>query len=184
MPLRRVIKHNERYNCIRRQNSFVFLLQLKSWSARGAFYHPDFMGYWPTISHTFLTLSTQWVSSPPSRKWSRGVSPRFHRIILCLVWIKRIRQGQGSLGFSCVTPVVETFLDRVLFRIPSNISNGAPFLNPYRSLLGLQLKLMASEFLSLCSMLSFFPRKWTFFVLLFVWHFLGICQNLFVETSL
>ena len=29
---------------------------------RGAFHYPDFMG--PTISHMFLVLSTQWMSSP------------------------------------------------------------------------------------------------------------------------
>ena len=40
----------------------------------------------PTISHTFLALSTQWVSSSPSRKWRRGASPRFHLIVYCLVF--------------------------------------------------------------------------------------------------
>ena len=46
--------------------------------------HLAFMGNCPSISHTFLALSTQWVSSPPSRKYRRGVSPRFHLIVLCL----------------------------------------------------------------------------------------------------
>ena len=30
----------------------------------GASHHPAFMGNCPTISHTFLVLSTQWMSSP------------------------------------------------------------------------------------------------------------------------
>ena len=41
------------------------------------------MGNCPTISHMFLALSTQWVSSPLSRKYRHGVSPRFHRIVWC-----------------------------------------------------------------------------------------------------
>ena len=40
---------------------------LKSWSERGTYYHPAFMDNCPTLSHTFLSLSTQWMSSP-SRK--------------------------------------------------------------------------------------------------------------------
>ena len=56
------------------------LLPLKSRSTRGASHHPAFIGNYLTISHTFLTLSTQWVSSSPSRKWRREVSPRFHLI--------------------------------------------------------------------------------------------------------
>ena len=38
----------------------------------------------PTISHTILALSTQWVSSP-LREQKRGVSPKFNLIVLCLV---------------------------------------------------------------------------------------------------
>ena len=34
--------------------------------------------------------------------------------------------GRGSLRFPCVTLVVETSSDRVTFRIPSNINDGAP----------------------------------------------------------
>ena len=59
----------------------------------------------------------------PSREQKRGVSPKFHLIV---VWYEsRELGGRGSSRFSCVTLVVETFSDRVAFRIPSNISDGA-----------------------------------------------------------
>ena len=45
----------------------------------------------PTVSQRFLGIPIQWMSSS-SREWRRGVSPRFHLIVLCLVWIKRIRR--------------------------------------------------------------------------------------------
>ena len=35
-------------------------------------------------------------------------------------------ESRGSSRFPCVTPVVETFSDRVTFRIPSNINDGTP----------------------------------------------------------
>ena len=118
------------------------LLPLKSWSTRGASHHPAFKGNYLTISHTFLTLSTQWVSSSPSRKWRREVSPRFHliafrgrvlaiptqlvsspsrewrhgvssRFHLIFLCLMWIKRIRRS-SFSCVTPVVETFsCDRV-----------------------------------------------------------------------
>ena len=56
------------------------MLRLKPWSAKGASYHPAFVGNWPTVIHTFLALSTHWMSSP-SRQWRRGVSPRFYLVI-------------------------------------------------------------------------------------------------------
>ena len=97
----------------------MFILRLKSWSASGASHHPVFMGNCPTIGHMFLVLSIQWMSFP-SRKWRWGASPKYHLIVLCLVWIKRIRR-QGEF-----TPLVQTFSsDRVAFRIPSSINNGA-----------------------------------------------------------
>ena len=43
------------------------LLRLKSRSVRRASHHPIFMGNCPVIGHTFLVLSTQWMSAP-SRK--------------------------------------------------------------------------------------------------------------------
>ena len=52
---------------------------VESLEHREASHHPVFMGNRPTIIHTFLALSTQWMSSP-SRKWGHGVSldsPRF-----------------------------------------------------------------------------------------------------------
>ena len=44
-----------------------------------------YIGNCAIIGHRFLALSIQWTSSPPSRKWKRGVSPKFHLIVLCLV---------------------------------------------------------------------------------------------------
>ena len=70
--------------------SLCLLLRLKSRSSRGAFHHSAFMGSCPTISHTFFALSTKWMSCP-SRKWGRGVSPRFHLLIFVFLWIRRIR---------------------------------------------------------------------------------------------
>ena len=48
-------------------------------------------------------------------------------ILLFCVWCKSRELGdRGSSRFSFVTPVMETFSsDRVVFRIPSNISDGA-----------------------------------------------------------
>ena len=43
---------------------FCLLLQQKFRSTRGASQHPAFMGNCPTINHTFLVLSTEWMSSP------------------------------------------------------------------------------------------------------------------------
>ena len=123
---------------------FCLILQIKSRSARGASHHLAFMGNCPIISHTFLALSIQWISSPPSRKWKRGVSPKFHHIVLCLVWIKRTRrQGEfkillcnpsgGNLRHSCINnPVKHQWRSS-----PVKTANG---LNPYQSLLGPQLK--------------------------------------------
>ena len=83
---------------------------------RGASHHSAFMGNCSTISRMYLALSIQLVS---------GVNSRFHIIILHLVRIKRIRK-QGELKILCITPVVETFSDRVAFKLLSNISDGAP----------------------------------------------------------
>ena len=63
----------------------LFIASAKAGSARGASHHLVFMGNCRTISQTFLALSTQWVSSPPSRKWRCRVSPRSHLNVLCLV---------------------------------------------------------------------------------------------------
>ena len=75
----------------------ILYLWLKYWRASGASHHPAFMGNCPTVSHAFLALPTQWIKSS-SREWRRGVSSRFHLIVLCLVWIKRIwRQGEFKI---------------------------------------------------------------------------------------
>ena len=47
-------------------------------------------------------------------------------ILFCVWYESREIGGRGSSRFSCVTPAVKTFSsDRVAFRIPSNISDGA-----------------------------------------------------------
>ena len=56
------------------------LLQLKSWSSRGASRHSAFKGSRPTIGHMLLALPAQSMSSP-SRKSERGVSPCLHLIV-------------------------------------------------------------------------------------------------------
>ena len=43
---------------------FIASAKIPGRSARGASHHPALMGNCPTISHTFLALSTQLVSSP------------------------------------------------------------------------------------------------------------------------
>ena len=82
------------------------------------------MGNCLIVSHTFLALSTQWISSP---RGSEGVGSVQDIILLFCVWCEsRELGGKGSSRFSCVSQVVETFSsDRVAFRIPSNISDGA-----------------------------------------------------------
>ena len=64
--------------------------------------------------------------SSPSRNWRRGVNPRFHLIVFCLVWIKRTRRQREFKILLC-NPVVETFFSgRVASRIPSNICGRTP----------------------------------------------------------
>ena len=120
------------------------ILQIKSRSARRASHHLAFMGNFPIISHTFLALSIQWISSPPSRKWKHGVSSKFHLIVLCLAWIKRTRrQGEfkillcnpsgGNLRHSCIYNLVK----HQWRSSPVKIAYG---LKPYQLLLGPQLK--------------------------------------------
>ena len=54
------------------------------------------------ISHMLLALSTKRMSFT-SRKWRRGVNSRYHLIVLCLVWIKRIRR-QGKFKIPLCNP--------------------------------------------------------------------------------
>ena len=92
-----------------KEKQFSLLLQLKSWSARGASDHPAFMGNCTTIQGCKNMGSVQ------------------NFVLLFCVWCESRELGsRGSSRFSCVTPVVETFSDRVAFRIPPNISDGAP----------------------------------------------------------
>ena len=63
---------------------FVFIASVKTLEHKGSNSPSRFYRQLPNMSHTFLALSTQWMSSP-SRKWRRGVSPRFHLTVLCLV---------------------------------------------------------------------------------------------------
>ena len=59
------------------------MLSLKPGSAREASHHSAFMGKWPTVIHTFLASSTQWMSFPLMKR-GRGVSPRFQRIVFAI----------------------------------------------------------------------------------------------------
>ena len=45
-------------------NSGRMVVHIDSAKMRGASHHPAFKGNCPTISHTFLVLSTQWMSTP------------------------------------------------------------------------------------------------------------------------
>ena len=104
---------------------------LNPWSARGASHHPAFMGNWPTIIHTFLALSTLWMSSP-SRKWRLGVSPWFHLVALVFGVDEEKWGGRGSPRFTNGGEVLRRpsscrkLLDWVSFRILSNINDGVP----------------------------------------------------------
>ena len=88
-------------------------LWLKYRSARGASHHPAFIDNCPTVRHTFLALSTQWMSSL-SMVWRRGVSPRFYLIVLCLVWINRIRRQDEFKILLCNTSVGNLLLRQSL----------------------------------------------------------------------
>ena len=91
-----------------------------------------FTGNCLTISHTFLALSTQWLVL--LLQGNGDVESSHNFIELFCIWCEYRELGRegkgggrgGGSGFSCVTPLVETFYDRVTFRIPSNISDGAP----------------------------------------------------------
>ena len=72
-----------------------------------------------TIIRTFLALSTHcyWMSSP-SRKWERGVNPRFPLVVFVSVWWKsRKLGGRGSPRFP--TAMVERFSADLLPAIKS-----------------------------------------------------------------
>ena len=63
--------------------TYLYVNYLKFQSARVTSHHSAFLGSRPTISHTFLALPTQWMSSP-SKKWERGVRPRLHFLVFVL----------------------------------------------------------------------------------------------------
>ena len=67
------------------------IFQLKSQSARGASHHSAPIGSRPTIGNTFLTLPTQWMSSPLG-KWERGIGPRLRLNVFVFGVNKRIRR--------------------------------------------------------------------------------------------
>ena len=108
--------------------------------------------------------------------------------LLFCVWFESRELGsRGSSRFFCVTPVVETFSDRVTFRILPNISDGAP-LRKQPAVLTLiscckafsQSNWHLSSFPSV-QCFAFFLRIWIFFILSFVWHSLNLsvsfCRN-------
>ena len=65
------------------QNMFIASAKIPEREG-STYHHPTFMGNCPTNCHTFLVLSTQWMSSPSS-KWWRVVSPRFHLLVFVFV---------------------------------------------------------------------------------------------------
>ena len=68
-------------------------------------------------------LPSGWISLKEMRAWDQYKISSYCSYIW---WESRESRGRGSLRFPCVTPVVETSSDRVTFRIPSNINDGAP----------------------------------------------------------
>ena len=54
----------------------------------------SFYGQLPDYQSHVFSLIYPVGKSLPSRKWRRGVSPRFHLIVLYLVKVKRIRKGE------------------------------------------------------------------------------------------
>ena len=105
-------------------SKICLLLWLKSRSVRGVSHRPAFMGNYPTISHTLLALLPGGrVLLQGKRMWGQS---KISSYCFC-VWCKSRELGsRGSSRFSCVTPVLETFYsDRVVFRILTNINDGA-----------------------------------------------------------
>ena len=101
-------------------------LRLKSRSVREASHQPFFMGNCPTISHRFFSFiyPVDEFSLEEIRTWCQ-----FKILSYCFfVWCKLRELGVRRISrFLCVTAVVETFsLDRIAFRIPSNINRGIP----------------------------------------------------------
>ena len=88
--------------------------------------------------------------------------------------------------FSCVPLVVETFSDRVAFRILPNISDGAP-LQKQPTALTVISRCLAFEFVSLCSMLCFFSpymNLFCTFVCLTFFKFVNIFLQKFRSSRL
>ena len=120
----------------RRLNFAVFVVWSVGYvlteSLREASHHLKFMGNWPTIIHTFLALSTQWISFP-SRKWGRGVSLWFHLVAFVLRVNQESCAGESKIPNTSGEELLRRpsdsyrkFLDRVTFKILSNINDQAP----------------------------------------------------------
>ena len=104
----------------------MFIASAKIAKREGASHHPAFWGNCTTISHTFFILiyPVDEFSLKEMRTWSQfEISP-----YCFFVWCKlREILGRGTSRLNCVTGVVETFpSDRVTFRTPSNVNDGAP----------------------------------------------------------
>ena len=115
------------------QFGVLAMFWLNPWSTREASHHPVFKGNRSTIIHTFLALSTQWMSCP-SRKWGRGVSLWFHLVAFVLgvnqenwgAGESRIPNSNGGQPLCRPSNSYRKLLDRVAFRILSNINDEAP----------------------------------------------------------
>ena len=81
----------------------LFIASAKMTEGEEGISTPAFMGNSPTISHSFLALSTQLVSSP-SRDLKHGVSPnKFSSYCFRLMGIKRIKK-QGEFKILLYNP--------------------------------------------------------------------------------
>ena len=105
---------------------------LNPWSVKEASHHPAFMGNRPTIIRTFLALSTQRMSSP----LRKGGQPMISSCSLGVRCESRELGGEAGEFKTVNTNGRELFhrlsfsyrklLDKVAFRILSNINDGAP----------------------------------------------------------
>ena len=79
---------------------------------------PDYQSYVFSLIYSVGEFSFKGVKT-----WAQS---KVFILLFCVWCVSRELGSRGSSRFSCVTPVVEAFSERVVFRIPSNISDGAP----------------------------------------------------------
>ena len=144
------------------------------------------MSNWPTTIYTFLTLSTQWMSSP-LRKWGLMVSSRFYHIS------RNRRQGESKIPNTSGGKLLcrpssshKRLLDRVPFGIIYVASAKSPstreashqpvFTNSCLTISYTRLPCLPSRWISPgCSINPFNSIKWWF------WRFL--CMVWFTSSE-